>query len=391
METFDLASRDADREALVPILSHAFGFPAAEVPAWLERAGHENVRVGRRGDEVAGGLIVIPMGQFFGGRSVPMTGIAGVAVAPWARGSGVGTRMMRAVVRELHDAGVALSTLFPATVPLYQRAGYERAGGRWVTSVRPQELPTSHDPAVRFAALKDLTDPALREVYTRFARPRDGWLDRGPYLWSRLDRPARGEPRATALMGPDGLEGYVVSVHKVTDGHDTELTVTDLVALTPRAAGAAMALLGAYRSLANEVRWSGAPHDTFTQGLRERHHRVTLGDFWMLRLTHVAKALEARGYNPSLRGAVHFTVRDEVIPENGATYRVEVEGGAASVHRVSGPEGVTLDVRALATAYAGFRRVSALARDGLAMGDEASVAFADALFASEGPAMSDGF
>ena len=78
METFDLAASDAEREALGTILSHAFGFPLAEVPIWFERAGAENIYAWRSDDAVAGGLITIPMGQFFGGRSVPTTGIAGV-------------------------------------------------------------------------------------------------------------------------------------------------------------------------------------------------------------------------------------------------------------------------------------------------------------------------
>ena len=84
METFDLAASDAEREALGTILSHAFGFPMTDVPIWFERAGSENIYAWRRDDAVAGGLITIPMGQFFGGRSVPTTGIAGVGVAPWA-------------------------------------------------------------------------------------------------------------------------------------------------------------------------------------------------------------------------------------------------------------------------------------------------------------------
>lgn len=391
METFEVAASDAEREALGTILSHAFGFPQTDVPTWFERAGAENIYVWRRDDAVAGGLITIPMGQFFGGRSVPTTGIAGVGVAPWARGAGVATRMMQSIVRAGHAKGVALSTLYPATVPLYQRAGYERAGGRYVTAVRPQELPTSHDPALRVVPLKDLSSPELRAVYTRFASARDGWLNRGPYQWTRVERPVRGEPRAHAIVGPDGIEGYVVANHKMTDGHDTELIVSDLVAVTPRAVTEALSFLGAYRSLAQEVRWSCAPHDTFTQRLRDRFHRVSLGDFWMLRLTHVAKALEARGYNPALRGAVTIAVTDAVIPENAGAYRVEVEGGAASVKRVEGGAEITLDVRALATAYSGFRRVSALVRDGLAEGDDGAVRFADALFASEGPAMCDGF
>jgi predicted acetyltransferase len=194
METFGIAT-DAERAALAPMISHTFGFPAADAPAWFERAGYENLRALREGG-LAGGLIVVPMGQYFGGRSVPMTGVAGVGVAPEHRGRGAGTRMMR--------------------------------------------------------------------------------------------------------------------------------------------------------------------------------------------------ALASRGYNRSLRGALTLHVTDDVIAENSGAFRLEVEGGEGRVTRAAG-DGLAVDVRALATMYTGFRRASSLARDGLAHGDASALALADALFASEGPAMSDGF
>lgn len=388
MQTFGIAT-DAERAALAPMISHTFGFPAADAPSWFERAGYENLRAHREGG-LAGGLIVVPMGQYFGGRSVPMTGVAGVGVAPEHRGRGAGTRMMRALVRELYDAGVALSALYPATVPLYQRAGYERAGARYVTAVRPHDLSPAHDPALTVSHVEALGDDAMRALYARFARDRDGWLDRGPYLWRRLARPHKGEPRAHAIHGPDGLEGYAVILHGVTDGHDTEVTVSDLVAVTPRAMREAFALLAGYRSLAREVRWYGAPHDAFTQSLRERFHTVKLADFWMLRLCHVERALASRGYNPSLRGALTLHVTDDVIAENSGAFRLEVDGGEGRVMRAAG-DGIAVDVRALAAMYTGLRRASSLARDGLAHGDAGALALADALFASEGPAMSDGF
>lgn len=384
------AATDAERVALADLLSHAFAFPAAEAPVWFERAGHDHVLAWREGDGLVGGLITIPMGQYFGGVSVPMEGVAGVGVAPEHRANGAATRMMQALVRDMRARGVALSTLYPATVPLYQRAGYERAGGRWRTAVRPQELPTRHDPALRVVTLPSVGEGETLALYEAHCRLRNGPLDRGPYLWSRIQSPVRMVVRRMGVEGPDGLEGYVVVSHAAKDGHDTEVHVVDAVAGTPRAAEAILATLGAYRSLAQEVRWHGGPHDTLTQRLRDRRHAVTLTDFWMLRLVDIPRALALRGYNPFVKAAVTFVVRDEVVPENEGAWRVAVEGGRVEVTK-SDEGGVALDVRALATLYTGFRTAEALAADGLAAGDVRDLAAATALFAGATPALAEHF
>src|SRR5262245_35632767 len=103
-----LATPDREDELrdLGAIQAWAFAFPPPDAEAWLARAGHENVRVLRRGREVLGGLLLVPMGQFFGRRSVPMVGIAGVAVAPDRRRAGLGATLCRETVRELHRGRV---------------------------------------------------------------------------------------------------------------------------------------------------------------------------------------------------------------------------------------------------------------------------------------------
>ena len=81
---------EAERPIFADILGHAFAVePALALDAWFVTAGFENLRIARESGDVVGGWIKIPMGQYFGGRSVPMTGIAGVAVAPHMHRKGV--------------------------------------------------------------------------------------------------------------------------------------------------------------------------------------------------------------------------------------------------------------------------------------------------------------
>jgi hypothetical protein len=72
---------NAELKAFTHIISQALFFPGADLEVWLKREGEVNVRVARCQGKVTGGLIAQPMGQWFGGKSVPMASIRAVGVA----------------------------------------------------------------------------------------------------------------------------------------------------------------------------------------------------------------------------------------------------------------------------------------------------------------------
>ena len=80
------------------------------------------------------------MTQWWHGRAVPMAGVAGVKVAPEARGGGVGRALTAAVLAEIEARGYPLSALYPATAPLYRSFGYEIAGGRYQVTLPSRSL-----------------------------------------------------------------------------------------------------------------------------------------------------------------------------------------------------------------------------------------------------------
>jgi predicted acetyltransferase len=123
---FDAA---ADLYESARIMSLSFGSEIEGSQQWItNKVGHDNMRVIRTGSTVVGTGVRVPMGHYFGGNSVPVVGIAGIAVAPHARGHGVARSMMLGLLNEIRDEGVALSSLYPATTYLYRRVGFEQAG-----------------------------------------------------------------------------------------------------------------------------------------------------------------------------------------------------------------------------------------------------------------------
>ncbi len=370
------------------IAAWAFGVNVEGIPSWLDQAGHDNVRLARRGTRVAGGLIQIPMGQWFGGRSVPMTGIAGVAVDPEHRGRGVALALMNASIAELCDAGVALSVLYPATLGLYRKSGYEPAGSRFRCSVRTRDIPVGpRDLDVR--RIDESDREAITALYSALARDQNGYLDRGPYIWGRVRAP-RAAPCQGYLVETDaGLEGYVYFYQRRTQKNHYDLGVVDLASTTPRAGRALLGLLAEHRTLGDTTAFSCGAADPVMSLLPERYD-CELGDHWMLRIVDAEAALAARGYPVATNARLEIGLQDDLVPKNSARFVLEVEGGVGRVTR-GGSGTLRTGPRGLAALYSGFMQPASLRRAGLLEGDEAAMTTAAALFAGPAPCMRDHF
>lgn len=383
---------DRQAAALGEILRHTFHFPPERVPLFFENAGRDNLRVLRKSGVVVGGLVVIPMGQFYGGRSVKMAGIAAVGIDPHERGRGAAGTLMSAAVREMHAMGFPLSALYPATQPLYRRVGYEQAG----TFYRCV-LPTAViDPAGREAIVRPATDAdasAVEKCYLRRARQVNGHLDRGRYIWSRVQNHRGTEARGFVIEGDGGVEGYVYLIQQDSPTRPYNLFCTDLVVNTPRAARRLLQFFADHRSMAGEVIWHGSPPDAIHLTLREQAARDEVKDQWMLRLLDAAGALEARGYAPGVNVELHLEVHgDEVLPDvNNGRLLVRIADGRAEARRGAGRGSIRVDIRGLASLYSGLVSPWQARAAGWLDGDDDAIAPLAAALAGGAPWIADHF
>ncbi|WP_224364075.1 GNAT family N-acetyltransferase [Hyalangium versicolor] len=375
--------------AAADIIAQSFAMTPADGGSWVEKARATNLRVLREQGSVTATALPIPMGQFFCGRRVTMAGIGGVGVAPSARGQGAATRLMRHTLQELRTQGFALSVLYPATQPLYRRVGFEQAGSRYEIRVQAHGLDFS-ERSLQLRPVKDSDLPVIQELYRRSAASRQGYLDRGPYVWDRVFNPRNETAYGFLVEGANGVEGYLYLVRRRKVDILQEIALTDFVALTPAAGRRLLSFLGDHRSLAREVVWTGSQMDPLLLLLPEQTYQVKLLFHWMLRVLDVPAALESRGYPPGVSGTLHFELEDELFPENRGNYILEVSGGAGHVRR-GGNSLMHMDIRAFASLYTGFLSPDALRSVGALVADDASVRLATTFFSGPAPALPDMF
>jgi predicted acetyltransferase len=382
---------DAELARFGAIASRSLGFPLERLPFVLQGIGAANFRVARRGGELAGGLGLLPMGQWFGGRSVRCVGVSVVAVSPEHRSRGIGSAMMRVVLEEMHREGVPLSTLYPATFPVYRAAGYETAGNRVVYRLTiPMLGAGTREPEVRAATADDRA--TVRTLHQAHARTLSGQIDRSDFMWKRVLDPFAEEANTYVVEGRSGPEGYIVLSRKPGGAPlaPMEMVVRDAVARTHAAATRLVRLLSDHRSIARYALLPSGPCDPLMTVMNEERFEVVEMLRWMTRVVHVRAALEARGWSPVARAELHLDVRDALLPENARRWTLEVSDGRAEV-REGGRGSLAVDVRGLAALYTGHLTAEQLRVAGLCDGPDDELATASALFAGPPPWTTDFF
>ena len=379
-------SGPAEFRALEELISFTYQFGPGEFRRWMRGAGRENARVVRDLGAVTGGLFVYPMGQWFGGRSVPCLGVAGVGIAPEHRARGAGSDMMGAVVREAAAGGFPLSALYPATQPVYRRAGYEQAGHRLVYAVAAASIASrEREPDVRPARPSDRR--TIEGLYEAQCREGAGLLDRSEFLWKRLLDPPETSLRAYIVHRGREALGYVVVAPKKGETLIQDLSLLDLAFRTPEAGRRILSFLASQRSFVKTIRWNGGPQDPLIALLREQEYAVERHWRWMVRICDLRRAFEARGYRAGVRVEVGLEVTDDLLPGNAGSWTLRIAGGRGRLARgTTGPGGtVACDIRALASVYTGFASPEEARNRGNLDGPAAALAALGAAFSGPTP------
>jgi predicted acetyltransferase len=385
---------------IAELLSLAFGGTVAECEAWVRSAQgrsalQRTLAPAPQPDRPDACLRIIPMGQFFGRRAVPMAGIAGVAVAPEARGQGLARRIMTEALRELHAGGTALSCLYASTQSLYRQVGYEQAGHRGVLTVPMGMIDVRHRQGA-WRTLSQADVAVVKPLYQRFAAEHAGALDRNDLIWSRVwgmrDRHANmfiWYPDAHAPANAEPRAAVAVAQSRNPSGKQ-DLTVADFAYADADAARAIWAFLHDFASMADKVAFPGGPWHPLLLLLAQQRFAFEFKDYWMLRIVHAPSAIAARGYPAGLALAVDLHITDDLLPANAGRFVLRIADGQGQL--IPGGNGVVrLPINALASLYSGLASARHLRTLALLDGPDAEIDALSAAFAGPTPAMIDFF
>ena len=339
VEVRQLAVEDA--RAVQRLGWEAFGVPAGD-------PGDERDLVGPgwhwwgvvEGDRLVAQAADREFDGWFGGRTLPVAGIAGVTVAAEDRGRGVLGPLLVRLLEEARGRGAVVSTLFPSAPRIYRRTGYEVVAGTRrvdVPSSALLALPPAPEVALRRAGEADAE--RVRRLYDTWASGMDGPLTRRGVSFPATDAELLGAFTGITLAeDADGaLLGYASWVRGPGHPPEPELFVLDLLAVRGDAYAALLRTAGSFGSVAATVRLRTTGDDLVRLLLPTAAWTGAHEDLYMLKVLDVEAALTGARCPSALALRSGFTLAGDVLDGLDGSYVVETDGG--QVHCVRGPAG----------------------------------------------------
>jgi hypothetical protein len=325
-----------------------------------------------------------------------MAGVAGVKVAPEARGAGIGRSLMAALLADIAARGYPLSALYPATTPLYRAMGYELAGDQYQVSMPARSL-------------RSLLPPDLAPVPPGLASPGLGPAGLGPGLRragpadaaeinaviDRVHEQARScgpvnfdvdtcrllldDEDVFCYLADDGCLVYSWS------GGPSEIEVYCAVASSAATTRAFWSVISSHDSIASTVRAFVGPSDPVRWLTREMDAKLAVKEPWMLRVIDAPAAIAGRGFPAEVEVAATVLLEDSLLPANAGRWQLTVSGGLGTL--APAPDGpavgagpLRLGARGFAALYAGTPAATLRLAGLAAGGDPATDAALDTAF-----------
>jgi predicted acetyltransferase len=294
----------------------------------------------------------------------------------------------------MHEQGLVVSTLHPATTRFYRRLGWEIGGEfgvRRVPCASLAALPPGEPECMRPGRVDDRD--GVRECYGRVAARITGAVDRSDARWHELESQLDHPHRYRYVYDVAGrIDGYVVYDQRQTSGQwGFGITVHELVAADARADVTLWRHLGSHAAQVHALTVLATPLDTLTLLLPEQVIEVVGVNRWMIRIVDAAGAIAARGYPAGVRAEVHLHLADRLAPWNDGRFVLRVDGGEGKLSP-GGTGDVHLSVNALASLYTGWASAPVLAGAGVVHhASDRDLAALDAAFAGPRPYLFDNF
>lgn len=311
--------------------------------------------VGEVDGRIVGTYVVMDMTCTRGARAAWKTGgIAGVAVLPEARQTGVGSEMMRWALRNLREDGYVLAALYAFRESYYRKFGYEVCGMRYKITCPSSRLPRANSElAVRRVPLDRASE--IYDCYDGFARARSGMNLRSEMHWGRV----LGESKTIYAAG-EPAEAYAIVEHDWEFWENQP--VVEFGWTTMRGYESMLSFFGSLAINKTSATWHEPSDSPFLANHLDQGVKVESEKPIMFRVLDFPGALRQLGSCGA--GDFSVSVHDQDLPENDGPWRVSYSDGKTRVDKAASAE-IELDTRSAVQVLLGQPSLDDLVRNGL--------------------------
>lgn len=311
--------------------------------------------------------------------------ITSVSTYPEYSGKGIMSRLMRQSLARMREKNQPLALLYPYSIPLYRRFGWEIISNKISYSVKDRQIP-SKAKAAGFVRRVDWGNADFMALHTRFARQTHGCLLRNALAWEEYWRWDEDDTVVAVYYNAQEQPlGYMVYLIKGDVMH-----IKEMIYLNREAQKGLWEYIHAHDSMIDEVRGNTYFNEPIAFDMEDGDIKETIRPYIMGRIVDVKQFLADYRCDPVERDTcIALEIDDPVLAWNNRTFTVLFQSGRCLLVNAQPEYRLRMSIATLTTLLLGYKTAAQLFRLERIEGDAASIARLDDVIMHETPYISD--
>ena len=337
------------------------------------------------GDDLVSQFAVYPLEMNIYGTKYPVGFVTSVCTYPEHTGHGIMKRLMIQSLTHMHENHRPFALLYPYSIPLYRRLGWEIISNKMTYIVKDTQIPRRiKEPG--YIRRVEWNDKEFMQLHTTFAQKTHGCLFRNNLAWEEYWRWDEDDTKVAIYYSDDNVPyGYMVYLIKNDIMH-----IKEMIYLTHEAQRGLWEFIHAHDSMIDEVRGNNYYSESIAFELDDSDIKETIRPYSMGRIIDVAEFFGSYHFDPDEPEAIFcFEVEDELLPWNNGKFTVKFEHGICTLTDEEPEYAMKLSIATLTTLLLGYKTAEKLYGMNRIVAEPAAVEILDDILLHQIPYVSD--
>lgn len=308
-------------------------------------------------DQLVSQFAVYPLRMNIYGNIVSMGYVTSVTTYPEYSGRGIMRRLMHQSLVNMRDKGQVLALLFPFSIPLYRKFGWETITNKISFKIRDNQIPDRKKKTTGFVRRVDWNNPDFVDLHQRFAMQTHGCLLRTAAAWEEYWRwEADDTTVAIYYSASEKPLAYMVYLIK-----DDIMHIKEMIYLNREGQNGLWEYIRAHYSMISEVRGNNYFNETIAFDLDDSDITELIRPYIMGRIVDVEHFLPTYHSDPAGKDVtIEMEIEDPFLDWNNRTFNIRFSDGRCFLTNDPPDHRMRMSIGTLTTLLLGYKTAAQL-------------------------------
>ena len=286
----------------------------------------------------------------------PVGFVTSVCTYPEYSGNGIMKKLMIMSLTNMRDAHRPFALLYPYSIPLYHRLGWEIISDKISYTIKDTQIPQKEESTGYVRRVK-WENEDFKNLHTRFASITHGCLFRNSLAWEEYWRWDEDDTNVAIYYNRQGQPcGYMVYLIKLDIMH-----IKEMIYINREAQKGLWNYIRAHESMIDEIHGNTYFSEPIAFEMDDGDISETIKPYCMGRIVDVEQFFAQYPCDPDEKPVrITFDLSDGLLPWNDRAFTVLIENGKCRVVEEPGEYTVKMSIATLTTLLLGYNTAERL-------------------------------